>query len=225
MRTRLIHHKPLGISPHQKGNAASPNVSWTCNSFYAGYRTVTACWDFPLKQLTGSPTILYEKFFTERMKGCVFQLKHLNKMPRQSTQCCQQVEGKVLLIRKHLVPRKTLTRFSSLICLDCPTLASAAMTKTSCSKIPCCLCTEINQDQLKANNLRSLIHVQEEKKPSLPDTHSTWAKGKTFVMGRHRTYLTGVLTVQDCQFHRSDLKCHKILWFVTTQEHFEWKAA
>lgn len=95
MRTRLIQHTPLGSSPHQKGNATSPNVSWTWNSFSAGYRTVTLCWDFPLKQLTGSPTILIENFFTERMKGCVFQLKHLNKMPRQSRQCCQQAEGKV----------------------------------------------------------------------------------------------------------------------------------
>lgn len=104
------------------------------------------------------------------MKGCVFQLKHLNKMLRQSRQCCQQVEGKVLLIGKHLVPRKALRRFSSLTCLDCPTPASAAMTKTSCSKIPCCLCTEIKQDQLKAMNLRSLIHCRRRNLPFY--THS-----------------------------------------------------
>lgn len=47
--------------------------------------------------------------------------------------------------------------------------------------------------------------MQEEKEPSLPHTLT----GETFFMGRHRIFLTGVLTVQDCQLHLSDLKSHK----------------
>lgn len=58
------------------------------------------------------------------------------RCPGRADSAANRLKAKCLLMGKHLVPRKTLIRFSSLICLDCPTLVSAAMTKKSCSKTP-----------------------------------------------------------------------------------------
>lgn len=124
-------------------------------------------------------------------------------MPRQSRQCCQQIEGKVPSHGEASGAQKNLIRFSSLICLDCPTLVSAAMTKTSCSKTPLPVFVYRNKTEPAQGKQPKEPYSCAGREGTFPSTHTT------FVMGRHRTFLTGVLTVQDCQFHLSDVKSHK----------------
>lgn len=140
----------------------------------------------------------------------VFQLKHLNKMPRQSRQCCQQIEGKVPFHREASGAQKNLDK----------------ILQPDLSGLPNCSPCSSDKDILQQNTLpfvyRNKTKPAQGKQPkepyscagregTFPSTHphSTWARGETFVMGTHRIFLTGVLTVQDCQFHLSDLKSHK----------------
>lgn len=131
------------------------------------------------------------------------------RCPGRAASAANRLKARCLLMGKHLVLRKTLMRFSSRTCLDCPTPASEAMTKTSCSKISCCLCTEIKQDQLKANDLRSPIHVQEQREPSLPHTLNM-SKRKNICHGETQDILDRCSNSTGLPIpHLSDLKSHK----------------
>lgn len=152
-------------------------------------------------------------------------------MPRQSGQCCQQVEGKVPSHGEASGAQKNLDK---ILQPDLPRLPNSSLSSND---------KDILQQNILLFVYRNKTGPAQGKQPKEPYsyagregtfpstyTHSSWARGKTFVMERHRTFLTGALTVEDCQFHIwviwNPTKTG-FLWFVTTQEHksFEWKVA
>lgn len=131
-------------------------------------------------------------------------------MPRQSGQCCQQVEGKVPSHGEASGAQKNLDK---ILQPDLPRLPNSSLSSND---------KDILQQNILLFVYRNKTGPAQGKQPKEPYsyagregtfpstyTHSTWARGKTFVMERHKTFLTGALTVEDCQFHLSDLKSHK----------------
>lgn len=152
-------------------------------------------------------------------------------MPRQSRQWCQEVEGKVPSHGEGSGAQKNLDKILQ------PDLSGLPNSSLSSND------KAILQQNILLFVYRKKTGPAQGKQPKQPyscagregtfpstHTHSTWARGKTFVMGRHRTFLTGALTLQDCQFYIwviwNPTKTG-LLWFVTTQEHksFKWKVA
>lgn len=133
----------------------------------------------------------------------VFQLKHLSKMPRQSRQCCQKVEGTVPCHGEASGAQKNLDKILQ------PDLSGLP---NSCPSSNDKFILQQNTLPFVYRNKTGPAQGKQPKEPScagregtFPSTHTH----STFVMGRHRTFLTGVLTVQDCQSHLSDLRSHK----------------
>lgn len=87
----------------------------------------------------------------------VFQLKHLNKTPRQSRQCCQQVEGKVPSHGETPGAQKNLDKILQPDLSGLPNSGLSSNDKDILQQNSLPFVYRNKQEQLKANNLRSLV--------------------------------------------------------------------